>query len=97
MVDSNATASEVADDLDQIETSAERRARQAVEGKAAMAEYRATRAAVDKRTLELRALRLAKEAGAKGGGGNRKRTGQEIAEEMGLFALGPPVKYRVGI
>jgi hypothetical protein len=45
-----------------IETLTDKRNRLLVEGKHAMTEYAARAAAVDKNTLRLRALRLAKEA-----------------------------------
>ncbi|MEO8668427.1 MAG: hypothetical protein ABI399_07925 [Bauldia sp.] len=86
---------------DRLETLAERRVRQAVEGKKAMADYRAGRAAVDRRTAQLKALRLetAGRGEEKKGGGTkaRRRTGQEIADGGGLFSAGPPVKFRIGI
>ena len=45
-----------------IETTAERRARQAIEGSEAMREYQANAAATRLRTEQLRAARLAQEA-----------------------------------
>jgi hypothetical protein len=49
-------------DISIVETSVEKRNRMMAEGKVALAEYAARSAAVDKNTLRLRALRLAKEA-----------------------------------
>jgi hypothetical protein len=45
-----------------VETPADKKNRMAAEGKSAMAEHAARNAAVDKNTVRLRALRLAKEA-----------------------------------
>lgn len=45
-----------------VETQTDKKNRMAAEGKSAMAEHAARAAAIDKNTLRLRALRLAKEA-----------------------------------